>query len=110
MTAETATVLPVLVLVAVGLVWLLSVGGAHLRALDAAREAARSAARGDPVSQAVALGRQVAPPGAQVSVRVGAKTVVTVVRVPLAGPGGIFADVFPVVVTARAVAARERAG
>ena len=46
-TAELAMVLPLLVAVAIGLVWLLSVGAAQVRAVDAARETARALARGD---------------------------------------------------------------
>ena len=46
-TAELAMVLPLLVAVSLGLVWLLAVGAAQVRAVDAARETARALARGD---------------------------------------------------------------
>ena len=46
-TAELAMALPLLVAVTVGLVWLLAVGAAQLRVVDAARETARAVARGD---------------------------------------------------------------
>jgi len=46
-TAETALVLPVLVCVAVGLAWLVVLGAAQVRCVDAAREVARLSARGE---------------------------------------------------------------
>ena len=46
--------LPLLLAVTVGLVWLLSVGAAQIRTVDAARETARAVARGDDVGAAVA--------------------------------------------------------
>ena len=46
-TAELAMGLPLLVAVTIGLVWLLSVGAAQVRTVDAARETARAVARGD---------------------------------------------------------------
>ena len=46
-TAETAVVLPVLLLVLAGAVAAVVVVGAQLRCVDAAREGARAAARGD---------------------------------------------------------------
>jgi hypothetical protein len=67
-TAEAAVALPALVVVlglAVGAV--VTVGG-QLRCVDAARAAARVAARGDTDSAASAAARQLAPPGAQVRV------------------------------------------
>ena len=64
-TAELAMVLPLLVAVTIGLVWLLAIGSAQVRAVDAARETARAVARGDSESEAVARGAQVAPPGGQ---------------------------------------------
>jgi Flp pilus assembly protein TadG len=48
-TAETAVVLPVLLLVLAGAVAAVTVVGAQMRCVDAAREAARAAARGEPV-------------------------------------------------------------
>jgi hypothetical protein len=67
-TAEAAVALPALVVVlglAVGAV--VTVGG-QLRCVDAARAAARVAARGDADSAAAAAARQVAPRGAQVRI------------------------------------------
>ncbi len=41
-TAETVMVLPLLVAVALGLAWLVSLGATQVRVVDAAREVARS--------------------------------------------------------------------
>ena len=46
-TAELVMVIPLLVAVTIGLVWLLSVGAAQIQVVDAARETARAVARGD---------------------------------------------------------------
>ncbi len=58
-TAETAMVLPVLVLLSLVGVAAIGVGQARLRCADAAREAARAIARGDPAA-APALARAAA--------------------------------------------------
>ena len=50
-TAELALAIPLLLSLTIGLVWLLSVGAAQVRMVDAAREAARATARGDPVGR-----------------------------------------------------------
>ena len=61
-TAELAMVLPLLVAVALGLVWLLTVGAAQIRTVDAARETARALARGD---DQASRGRRAASGGAR---------------------------------------------
>jgi len=71
-TAETAVVLPVLVVVLAAAVWVLAAVGAQLRCVDAAAVAARAAARGDDAAVVSAAGRRLAPGGATVHVgRVG---------------------------------------
>ena len=78
-TAELAMVLPLLVAVALGLVWLLAVGAAQVRAVDAARETARALARGDDETTAVGRGQVVAPDGSRITVsRAGGEVRVTV--------------------------------
>ncbi len=67
MTAEAALVLPVLAALTLALVWMLSLAVAQMRVTDAAREAARSVARGDPVAEAERLA-MIAAPGATVRV------------------------------------------
>jgi hypothetical protein len=106
-TAELAMVLPLLVAVTIGLVWLLAVGAAQVRTVDAARETARAVARGDSVGAAVARGQQVAPPGSRVSVRDDGDQVVAVVVGRVSGPGGLFGRLPAVTVSAEAVAAAE---
>jgi Flp pilus assembly protein TadG len=87
-TAELALTIPLLVSLTVGLVWLLTIGIAQTRMVDAAREAARAAARGDPPAVAADRARQVAP-GAQVSVRDVDGEVVASVSDSVAAPGGL---------------------
>jgi Flp pilus assembly protein TadG len=99
-TAELAMGLPLLLAVTVGLVWLLSVGAAQIRTVDAARETARAVARGDDVGTAVATGRRVAPDGAELSVSRGGGQVV-------ATSSGLFGFLPAVTVRAEAVAADE---
>jgi hypothetical protein len=74
-TAETAVVLPVLLLVLAAAVAAVTVVGAQLRCVDAAREGARAAARGDPVAVVEALVARAAPEGASIVIEVGAEEV-----------------------------------
>lgn len=106
-TAEAAAVLPVLLAVTLLMVWLVSVATAQVRVVDAAREAARQAARGEPDGVAVGHGAKVAPAGAAFSVaRSGAQVRVTAVA-EVEGPGGLFAFLPGPTVRAEAVAVRE---
>ena len=68
-TAETAVVLPVLLLVLAAAVSAVTVVGAQLRCVDAAREGARAAARGEDLATVRALVLRGAPDGVTVSVR-----------------------------------------
>lgn len=106
-TAELALVLPLLVVVTIGLVWLLAVGAAQVRTVDAARETARAVARGDSREAAVARGQRVAPPGARVTVYDDGDQVVAVVVARVPGPGGVFDRLPAVTVSAEAVAVSE---
>ena len=87
-TAETAVVLPVLLLVLAGAVAAVTVVGAQLRCVDAAREGARAAARGDDAATVRALVLRAAPDGMAVSVALdgGDVRVVVAGRLPLLGP------------------------
>lgn len=69
-TAETALVLPVLVLVLAIALGALRFGLDQVRCLDAARAAARAAARGDSPAAVSDLARRGAPDGAATSVEV----------------------------------------
>jgi len=106
-TAELVMVLPALVAVTLGLVWLLAVGAAQVRTVDAARETARALARGDDRSVAIALGVRVGPHGTRVSVRSTGDQVVATAQARVGGPGGLFRFLPGVTVHARAVAVDE---
>jgi len=104
-TAELATALPVLVL----LLWValaaVAAVTAQLRCVDAAREGARAASRGEPPARVAALAGQVAPDGARVRVAPDSPDTVAVTvtgRVPLVGR-----LLSPITVRARAVALVE---
>jgi Flp pilus assembly protein TadG len=106
-TAELAMVLPLLVAVSIGLVWLLAVGAAQVRTVDAARETARALARGDDQSTAVGRGLAVAPEGSRVAVSRGGGEVRVTVTGRVEGPGGLFAHLPSPTLRADAVAADE---
>ncbi|WAZ23148.1 pilus assembly protein [Streptomyces cinnabarinus] len=102
-TAESAVVLPVLVMFAMALVWGLLVVAAQIQCVDAARTGARAAARQDPAGQVVAVTREAAPSGAKVTVsRAGDQVRVLVVAKPPALRG------LPFEVREEAVAAAEQ--
>jgi len=78
-TAETAIVVPVLVLVLLTGLWAIGVMVAGIRCGDAARDVARAVARGESESEVQAIGRRAAPPGAEISIsRQGGDVVVVV--------------------------------
>ncbi|NEB00646.1 TadE family type IV pilus minor pilin [Streptomyces sp. SID13726] len=82
-TAESAMVLPVLVLFAMALVWGLLVVAAQIQCVDAARTGARAAARQDPADAVVRVARDTAPRDAEVTVaREGDRVRVVVVAKP----------------------------
>jgi hypothetical protein len=82
-TAESAVVLPVLVMFATALVWGLLVVAAQIQCVDAARAGARAAARQDPAGAVVEVAREAAPRDASVTVsREGDQVRVTVVAKP----------------------------
>jgi Flp pilus assembly protein TadG len=105
-TAELALGIPLLVSLTVGLVWLLAVGQAQVRVVDAARETARAVARGDDQGEAVARGRQVAP-GATVTVVTRDGEVVSTASDSVEPPGGLLAFLPAARVHAEAVATAE---
>lgn len=86
-TAELAALLPVVVLLlAVGL-GAVRYGIDQVRCVDAARAAARAAARGDSSSEVVEVGLRGAPAGATVSVTRGGGLVRVSVTAPAPAPG-----------------------
>jgi hypothetical protein len=106
-TAELAMVLPLLVAVALVLVWLLTVGAAQVRAVDAARETARAMARGEDQTTAVGRGLAVAPDGSRIAVSRGGGEFRVTVTGRVEGPGGLFAHLPSPTLRAEAVAADE---
>lgn len=86
-TAEAALVLPILVVLLTVGVGTVSAVTAQLRCIDAAREAARAAARGEAMQTVVELAARAAPEGAQVTVDHGAERIVVTVtaQVPIGG-------------------------
>ncbi|MEU0069564.1 TadE family type IV pilus minor pilin [Streptomyces sp. NPDC006332] len=82
-TAEAAVVLPVLVMFAMALVWVLLSVAAQIQCVDAARTGARAAARQDSADAVVEVARGVAPRDAKVTVtREGDQVRVAVVARP----------------------------
>jgi hypothetical protein len=106
-SAEAAVVLPTILLFAVGMAWLVSIGVTHVRAVDAARETARAVARGEPTGAGAAVGGRVAGPGSSIHVERDGTVVVVTVTSPVRGPGGLFGFVHTLDVHAQAVAVLE---
>ncbi|MEO3869731.1 TadE family type IV pilus minor pilin [Nonomuraea sp. B12E4] len=67
-TAETAAMLPALMVVLAAALWAIQAVGAQLECVDAARAAARAAARGEPLDQVRDLARSATRPDAQIDV------------------------------------------
>ncbi|WP_372408743.1 TadE family type IV pilus minor pilin [Streptomyces luteireticuli] len=86
-TAETAMVLPTLVLFGMALIWGLMAASAQIQCVDAARAGARAAARSDPAPAAVRAARTAAPAGARVVVTREGDLVRVRVEARAAGPG-----------------------
>jgi len=105
-TAELALGIPLLLALTWGLVWLLSVGEAQVRVVDAAREAARAAARGEAPAACAARGEQVAP-GSTVVVSLSGGEAVSTVTASVRPPGGLLGFLPAVALRARAVSAAE---
>lgn len=106
-TAETAAVIPVLVLVAALLAWMVAFGVTEVRAIDAARETARALARGDEPGSSREVGQRIAPTGSTFSVRHEGNSVVVTVEADVPGPGSLFGSVLGQRVRAEAVAEVE---
>ncbi len=104
-TAETAVVLPVLLFVLAGVVAAVIVVGAQLRCVDAAREGARAAARGDDVADVTALAARAAPDGAVTTVSPEGEEVRVTVTARIAPLGPV---PLRITVSSEAVALRER--
>lgn len=106
-TAELALGIPLLVALTAGLVWMLAVGAAQVRVVDASREAARAVARGDDAAAAEGVALRIAPDGAAVRVVVGDGRVTVTTTARVRGPGGLLASLPGVTVSDEAVALVE---
>ncbi|MEU7185330.1 TadE family type IV pilus minor pilin [Streptomyces sp. NPDC045369] len=84
-TAETALVIPALVLFTGLLLWGLVAACAQIQCVDAARAGARAAARSEPPSAVGAVAREAAPHGARVALE--RRGDLVRVRVKAATPG-----------------------
>ncbi|HEX6234082.1 MAG TPA: TadE family type IV pilus minor pilin [Jiangellaceae bacterium] len=106
-TAEIAAALPALVLVLVAALWTLSLGLMQLRCADAAREAARAAARGDDPAVVRQIAEAVAPDGAVIEVTERDGLVIVEVAVDVRAPVP-FSDHLPAPrVSAESIAVEE---
>ncbi|UGY92323.1 TadE family type IV pilus minor pilin [Streptomyces gobiensis] len=86
-TAETAVVVPSLVLLTAMLAWGVLVAAAQIQCVDAARAGARAAARAEPFAKSMAVARSVAPRGAEVELAREGELVRVRVSARSAGPG-----------------------
>lgn len=109
-TAETAILLPVLVVVLVACLWVLACVAAQLACVDAARAGARAAARGDSPAQVREIARRLAPAGSAVEVSDRGETLDVAVRAQVRPFGGVLSVLPAVDVGGRAAAPREDAG
>lgn len=103
-TAETAIVLPAIVLVIAALVGVITVVTAQLRCQDAAREAARAAARAETPNVVSELARRAAPAGSATTVTTAGDQITVTVRARVRILGGLLSSV---TVTSHAVALAE---
>lgn len=99
--------LPVLLVVLAAALGVLACVAAQLRCVDAARGAARAAARGDEAALVRSTGQTLAPPGAQVVVSTSGDTVEVIVSTQVRPFGQVLGLLPGVVVSGRAVAAAE---
>lgn len=109
-TAETAVVLPALVVVLVMAIWVLACVGAQLRCVDAARAGARAAARGESGGDVMSAARRVAPRGAAVSVTSSAGMAKVAVRAEVRPFGAVLSRLPATAVASTAVADVEQPG
>jgi Flp pilus assembly protein TadG len=106
-TAEAAAVLPVLVALALGLVWVVGLAVAQVRLVDAGRDVAREVARGDDTAVAVGAASRQAPGGSTFEVRTRGDRVVVRATAEVKGPGGLFSFLPGVHLESIATTARE---
>lgn len=104
-TAETAVVLPAVVVVLAAVLWAVAVVGARLECVDAARTGARAASRGESLERVRGDVLAAAPPGSRVVVTRGAEITRVEVSVTVRPSWGV--SLPGVTVHAAAVSATE---
>jgi Flp pilus assembly protein TadG len=104
-TAETAAMLPALMLVLAAALWAIQAVSVQLECVDAARSAARAAARGEPLDQVRDFTRSATRPDAQVTIDRNPETTNVEITVDVRPAWG--ASLPPVRVSASATAATE---
>ncbi|MEV1009782.1 TadE family type IV pilus minor pilin [Streptomyces sp. NPDC049881] len=88
-TAESAIVVPALVLLLGAMLWGLGAVAVRLQCGDAARAGARAAARGETEADVTAVAAAVAPGGARIDVRRDGELYRVMVRAETLGPGAL---------------------
>jgi len=106
-TAEVAVVLPAAVVVLAVMLWAIAVAGAQLLCIDAARAAARAAARGESAVATVAAAREIAPAGARVVLRRSGERVSVLVTATVRPPGPVLSGLGGLPVHGSATSAAE---
>jgi hypothetical protein len=106
-TAEAALVIPVLLAVTLALSWAIAVGAAQVRLIDAAREGARLAARGESSGTVEAAVRRIGPSGTRAAVSVADGTVTVQVEAHVSPGLPLLGDLPGVWLESQAVAASE---
>ncbi len=105
-TAEAAVVIPTLVAVVLSLCWLVALGIAQIQVVDAARDAARRAARGDDPATLQQHVQRTAP-GAELSVSGSDDQVRAHVRATVGAPGWLVVPLPTVTLEATSTVIRE---
>ncbi|NED99131.1 TadE family type IV pilus minor pilin [Phytoactinopolyspora halotolerans] len=106
-TAELAAALPALALVMMAAIWVIGLTSIQLQCSDAAREAARAAARGESIQTVRDIARTVAPRQAEVEIEWGDNMVKIEIRASLRAPAPLGAALSPTV-SGHAIALEER--
>lgn len=106
-TAEAALVIPVLLAVTLALSWTIAVGAAQVRLIDAAREGARLAARGESSDTVEAAVRRIGPSDTHADVSVSNGMVTVQVQAHVSPGLPLLGDLPGVSLESQAVAASE---
>ena len=102
--------LPVLVILLAAALWSIAIAADRLSCLDAARDGARAAARGESAAAVVAAAKAAGPAGSVVEVTRAGDQVSVLVRVRVGPASGVLARLPAPVVAVTAVARSEVAG